>query len=225
MFCHQWARHFLTILKPRNGPKDEQNRLTEAYRQMVRTISNQLKDIGGLSIYYRATAPGHPNCAMRASPYRNGKVAETFEDDVAGRLMRPVGLTDTERELRQKWDWDLFSVHNDVWKRATLRLERERVLTMAKPVHGPRRKKMSRWHYLDIWSQALQRPDAHYEPGEDCLNCTLTSPVSIWLRADMAVPILGCSPAIFDQWTFHLHHQLQLEMEKDSNASRNVESA
>jgi hypothetical protein len=192
---------------------------------MVRTISNQLKDIGGLSIYYRATAPGHPNCAMRTSPYRNGKVAETFEDDVVGRLMRPV-KTDAERELRQRWDWDLFSVHNDVWKRATLRLERERVLTMAKPVHGPRRKRMSRWHYLDIWSQALQRPDAHYEPGEDCLNCALSSILSCCMIIDIVLSILlGCSPAIFDQWTLHLHHQLQLEMEKDSNASRDVESA
>ncbi|RXW21805.1 hypothetical protein EST38_g4030 [Candolleomyces aberdarensis] len=91
-----WSRQYLTILKPRNRPTDEQNRLTEAYRQMVRTISNQLKDVGGLSIYYRATAPGHPNCAMRSSPYRNGKVAETFEDDVVGRLMRPV-KTDAEQ--------------------------------------------------------------------------------------------------------------------------------
>ena len=24
---------------------------------------------------------------------------------------------------------------------------------------------------MDVWDQALQRPDAHTEPGTDCLHC------------------------------------------------------
>ena len=29
----------------------------------------------------------------------------------------------------------------------------------------------ARWVYVDLWDQALQRPDAHSDPDVDCLHC------------------------------------------------------
>ncbi|KAF6758225.1 hypothetical protein DFP72DRAFT_189008 [Ephemerocybe angulata] len=196
-----WSREFFTLLKPRNRPVDEQGRLTEAYRQMVRIVGKALQDIPQLSVYYRATTPGHPNCAARSSPYLNSKTAEAYERDVVGRLTKAVSSSD--REVKLKWDWDLFAVHNDVWRRATSRFDSERE-TWEKDVKngmlhpGPKKGK-AKWRYLEVWNQTLQRPDAHYSPPTDCLN---------W-----------CSPAIFDQWTTHLNHILQLEGPKPGTSA------
>ncbi|KAJ3550756.1 hypothetical protein NMY22_g251 [Coprinellus aureogranulatus] len=190
-----WSRESLTLLKPRGRPVDEQNRITEAYRQMVRAISAQLSDIGRLSIFYRSTTPGHPNCGSRMVPYQNGRIAERYEDNVVWRLSK-TAKTPAEKEKRLRKDWDLFSVHNDVWRAAILRLEQERLAWLVSP-HVPeikRRKGKAKWIYLDVWNEALQRPDAHFSPPGDCVQ---------W-----------CPPAIFDQWTMHLHHHLQQELEK-----------
>ncbi|KAG2020985.1 hypothetical protein CC2G_006264 [Coprinopsis cinerea AmutBmut pab1-1] len=183
-----WSREHLTLLKPRANPLAEQNYLTEAYRQMLRTVSESLKPISNLSIYYRATTPGHPRCHTRTSPYKSAKLAETMEKNVVGRLLQGV-LDEGERQKRRKWDWDLFVVHNDLWRRAIVRLEQERKQMEEKPY--PFTKYYAKWRYLDVWSQALQRPDAHYDPTQDCLS---------W-----------CSPVLFDQWTRHLQHVLNLE--------------
>ncbi|KIJ89606.1 hypothetical protein K443DRAFT_15949 [Laccaria amethystina LaAM-08-1] len=47
---------------------------------------------------------------------------------------------------------------------------------------------------MDVWDQALQRPDAHTEPGTDCLHWNL--------------------PGIFEQWTDQIYHILFLERER-----------
>jgi hypothetical protein len=36
------------------------------------------------------------------------------------------------------------------------------------------RKFGARWVYVDLWDQALQRPDAHSDPAVDCLHCKLS---------------------------------------------------
>ncbi|TFK25740.1 hypothetical protein FA15DRAFT_327405 [Coprinopsis marcescibilis] len=183
-----WSRHQLTLLKARNNPADEQAYLTEAYRQMVRVVSEQLKVNPRVFIYYRATTPGHPKCYIHSSPYKTPGAAQALEKNVVSRLLQGVA-TEAERQQKRKWDWDLFPVHNEVWRRAIIRLEHERKMLFAKPF--PLQRLYAKWHYLDIWSQALQRPDAHYDPSQDCLR---------W-----------CSPVLFDQWTRHLHHILQMK--------------
>lgn len=189
-----WSRLELSLLKSRDNPSVEQNYLTEAYRQMLRVMSEQLKPMSRLSIVYRATAPGHPKCYTRTAPYKSARMAETMEKNVISRLLQGVS-TEEEREQKRKQDWDLFSVHNDLWRRAIVRLEQERKQALARPY--PYTKVYSKWYYLDIWHQALQRPDAHRDPLADCLSY--------------------CSPALFDQWTRHLHHALQLEMDSSSS--------
>lgn len=167
-----WSRELMTLLKPRGRPIDEQHRITEAYRQMVRTISSQLTDIGQLTIFYRSTTPAHPTCGARATPYQDGKLAELYEDNVVWKLSKSA-KSQAEKELRLRKDWDLFGVHNDVWRGAIVRLEQERVAWLASPniPEIKRRKGKAKWIYLDVWNQALQRPDAHYGPPGDCVNC------------------------------------------------------
>lgn len=167
-----WSREFMTLLKHRGQSIDEQHRITEAYRQMVRTISGQLSDIGRLSIFYRSTTPGHPNCASRTAPYQNGVLAERYEDGIVWKLSK-TAKTPAEREYRLRKDWDLFSVHNDVWRGAIVRLEQERVAWLASPhvLEMKKRKGKAKWNYVDVWNEALQRPDAHYNPARDCVQC------------------------------------------------------
>ena len=62
--------------------------------------------------------------------------------------------------FRKRWDRDLFAVHNVLWEREIAKMEGEK--------RGRRRE---RWLFMDVWDQALQRPDAHTEPGTDCLHC------------------------------------------------------
>ncbi|KAH6919213.1 hypothetical protein BKA70DRAFT_1249545 [Coprinopsis sp. MPI-PUGE-AT-0042] len=175
-----------------------QNYLTEAYRQMLRVMSEQLKPVSRLSIVYRATAPGHPKCYTRTAPYKSGRMAETMEKNVISRLLQAV-TTEEEREEKRKQDWDLFSVHNDLWRRAIVRLEQERKQALARPY--PYTKIYAKWYYLDVWNQALQRPDAHRDPLADCLSY--------------------CSPALFNQWTRHLHHALQHEIDSVTKTAKN----
>lgn len=195
-----WNREIMTLLKPRNRAKDEQTRLTEAYRQMVRTVGNQLQDIPQLAVFYRATTPGHPNCGARSAPFVDFKAADAYERNVIWHLTK--GLSYKAKQERLLWDWDLFAVHNDVWRRATARLDGEREVWMKQVeegrIHpGPKKGKAS-WRYLEVWNQTLQRPDAHYSPPEDCVN---------W-----------CSPAIFNQWSIHLNHILHVDAERKGHS-------
>ncbi|TEB34056.1 hypothetical protein FA13DRAFT_1828178 [Coprinellus micaceus] len=50
-----------------------------------------------------------------------------------------------------------------------------------------------KWHYVDFYEMALQRPDAHNVPGRDCLH---------W-----------CLPVVYNEWTRHIYHLLWTEME------------
>jgi hypothetical protein len=127
---------------------------------------SRISPIEQLSIYYRATSPGHPVCELHSTPYPDITVASLSEQDVPGRLANMKDIhTDDERRQVSRWDWDLFTTHNEVWKRAVGRTMRYRRQSG----------KGARAFHLDLWDQALQRPDAHsmtkVPMGVDCLHC------------------------------------------------------
>ncbi|RDB27159.1 hypothetical protein Hypma_004567 [Hypsizygus marmoreus] len=173
-----WSRHELAMLPARNSDKEEQARVKESYIQMINIITRRLSPIPRLSVYYRSTAPAHPSCENHSKPYNNSIVAREAETHIVPRLKAAVSTAMLERQ-RSRWDWDLFAVHNELWRTKVRRLMRER--------RGPG----ARWFYLDLWDVNLQRPDAHSEPGIDCLH---------W-----------CLPSVLNEWTAHLNHNLFLD--------------
>ena len=58
----------------------------------------------------------------------------------------------------------MFAVHNALWEQEIAKME-----------EGEKKRRGggggARWLFMDVWDQALQRPDAHTEPGTDCLHC------------------------------------------------------
>lgn len=77
----------------------------------------------------------------------------------------------------------------------------------------------ARWHYMDIWDMALQRPDAHtqnlVDPAHenyDCLHCTL--PSSSFLACNKT-KYVGCVPGVVEQWLQLLYHTVTWD--KDGN--------
>jgi hypothetical protein len=133
----------------------------------VSRVMSRLSRIGHLSIYYRSTAASHPVCENTPTPYPNASFAVTAEQDIPGRLTSMAGvLTDSDRTGILRWDWDLFPVHNDIWRRAIRLMMRANVQRVGKG---------QRAFYLDVWNQTLQRPDAHTMTpnpiGVDCLHC------------------------------------------------------
>ena len=69
---------------------------------------------------------------------------------------------------------------------------------------------------MDVWDQALQRPDAHTEPGTDCLHCEFLFFMCIcaWLGLMDDFWGIGNLPGIFEQWTHQIYHVLFLEQER-----------
>lgn len=188
------------MLPSRDSVAQEQARVKEAYRQMVTRISDRLSPISQLSLYYRSTSPGHPSCERSSEPYPSASIARLREQQVAQRLMNEVD-SPNEKGDRSKWDWDLFPAHNGIWRRAVAKMMNNR-----DSENGVGAKSF----YLDVWDLSLQRPDAHNEPGGDCLHCMFLYIHRYVLVAD-SWPLSGCMPAVLNQWTYTLHHLLFLE--------------
>lgn len=150
----------------------------------MKLITSRLSPVARLSVYYRSTSPGHPACERSAKPYTNGPSAEHSERNVVGRLQslveeaaaaqpadeKAIDVPDLKKQ-RRRWDWDLFPVHNQIWKWTIRKLNRERAWRESQVANGQMEIPGAKWFYMDLWSQALQRPDAHSEPGVDCLHC------------------------------------------------------
>ncbi|KAG5653471.1 hypothetical protein H0H81_000240 [Sphagnurus paluster] len=161
-----WSRHELAMLPPRATDKEEQARVKESYKQMMKLIIGRIGSIERLTIFYRSTAPGHPACEKSANPYENSAIAREAEKNIVPRLHALVDTDDLKRQ-RSRWDWDLFEVHNELWRRMVDSLMRNREWRKSRAV----RALGAKWYYLDLWDVNLQRPDAHSEPGVDCLHC------------------------------------------------------
>jgi len=180
-----WSRHELAMLPARSSDKEEQARVKETYKQMMKLIIGRISPINRLSVFYRSTAPGHPACEKSVKPYSNSLVAREAEKHITPRLKAQV--EGEVKQQRARWDWDLFEVHNHMWRWAVAGLMRERAWRESRAA----RSLGAKWFYLDLWDVDLQRPDAHSEPGVDCLH---------W-----------CLPSVLNEWTLHLHHNIFLQ--------------
>ncbi|KAJ3758080.1 hypothetical protein EV360DRAFT_44724 [Lentinula raphanica] len=177
-----WSRHELAMLRAPTD-KQEQALLEDTYPRMVRfhrLFTSRLSPIERTSIYYRSTSPGHPKCEEHTLPYKDMADARLQEQNLVQRLKDTVSSAD-EKKQRSRWDWDLFKAHNELWNR-TIHVMNER---------RPAGAKGAKWHYFDVWDVSMQRPDAHLEPGKDCLH---------W-----------CLPTIFDDWTRMFYHRVKLD--------------
>ncbi|KAG6853554.1 hypothetical protein C0991_003346 [Blastosporella zonata] len=182
-----WSRHELAMLPPRASDKEEQVKVKETYKGMMKMIIARLSPIDRLAIFYRSTAPGHPACENSANPYADDIAAREAEknSNITPRLKAQV--EGEVKQQRARWDWDLFDVHNELWRRAIGGLMRDRAWRRSRT--GMMRG--AKWYYLDLWDVNLQRPDAHSEPGIDCLH---------W-----------CLPSVLNEWTLHLYHNVFLQ--------------
>jgi hypothetical protein len=210
----QWSRHELSMLPDGESDEEEQSRVVATYEQMVRLLApslppylhcsqinlimSRLSPIPQLSVIYRATSPGHPNCNLLTVPYGSLQAAQLGERNLVERLISTMP-DEQWRTFRKRWDWDLFAVHNALW---------EREIASRKEGRGGGGVK---WIFMDVWDQALQRPDAHTEPGTDCLHCEFFSFfLDVWTD-DCGT---GNLPGIFEQWTDQIYHILFLERER-----------
>ncbi|TRM60008.1 hypothetical protein BD626DRAFT_506161 [Schizophyllum amplum] len=155
-----WSRGVLYII-PQSTMAEEHARLSDAYRKMARIHIERLR-------------------ARLTTPYRDGAQAETLEAGASVRLMQ-TAKNNEDRKTFARWDWDQFAPHNDIFREEIARENARQSAPRGRP---------PRWHYLDVYDIALQRPDAHWEPGKDCLH---------W-----------CTPVVVDEWTRQLLHQLAL---------------
>ncbi|KAJ3711546.1 hypothetical protein F5878DRAFT_247604 [Lentinula raphanica] len=174
-----WSRHELAMLRAPTD-KQEQALLEDTYPRMIDLVTSRLSPIERTSIYYRSTSPGHPKCEEHTLPYKDMADARLQEQNLVQRLKDTVSSAD-EKKQRSRWDWDLFKAHNELWNR-TIHVMNER---------RPAGAKGAKWHYFDVWDVSMQRPDAHLEPGKDCLH---------W-----------CLPTIFDDWTRMFYHRVKLD--------------
>lgn len=144
----------------------------------MKIVIGRISPIQRLSVYYRSTAPGHPACEERSTPYNNTLTARAAEKHIVPRLKAQVPSAEVKQQ-RARWDWDLFEVHNELWRWTVGRLAREREWMKLKV--GV--ELGAKWYYLDLWDLNLQRADAHSEPGQDCLHC-------MWIKNDL--PLSRC---------------------------------
>ncbi|KAE9409504.1 hypothetical protein BT96DRAFT_848115 [Gymnopus androsaceus JB14] len=174
-----WSRAELPMLR---APKEVEEKalLTDAYSRMIDLVTTRLSPLERTSIYYRSTAPGHPNCEDHSAPYKDMDDARFKEQDLVHRLQEQVDGFGAKLG-RSRWDWDEFKHHNEMWNRTIHSVMEKR----------PAESKGAKWYYFDIWDLSLQRPEAHLEPGKDCLH---------W-----------CLPTIYDDWTKLFYHRVQLE--------------
>ncbi|KAF9029679.1 hypothetical protein BDP27DRAFT_1264081 [Rhodocollybia butyracea] len=174
-----WSRHELGMLRaPTNA--EEQVLLEAVYPQMIDLVTSRLSPIERTSIYYRSTSPGHPTCKDHFMPYTDMAHARLQEKGLVHRLQETVVSSDDKKQ-RSRWDWDMFKPHNEMWNQTIDSMTEKR---------SPESKN-AKWYYFDIWDLSMQRPDAHLNPGQDCLH---------W-----------CLPAVFDDWTKLFVHRVNLE--------------
>ncbi|EAU89966.1 hypothetical protein CC1G_05882 [Coprinopsis cinerea okayama7 len=192
-----WSRGTLHMLPQNLGVAEEQRLLTEVYKDMMRILVEKLSVFRQFKIIYRSTSPAHPNCRKKKFPYPNYEAARNAEATYVENVKQWAqddGEAAGPAWVRLRWDWDMFNVHNGLWKTEVARLQEERKMKTKTTLEmgvdpedldgaglGPK------WLYVDFWEMALQRPDAH----SDCLH---------W-----------CLPAMYSEWTRHLYHLLYLE--------------
>jgi len=110
-----------------------------------------------------------------------------------------MGTNPGDKKARIRWDWDLFEVHNGIWRRKIEGMGTQGgTYDISEGMEAEQGQLTgAKWYYFDIWDMSLQRPDAHEQPGKDCLH---------W-----------CLPSVFDEWTKLFHHRVRLEESKNES--------
>lgn len=153
-----------------------------------------------LTIMYRATNAAHPQCTQKTKAYENYRAALQGESDFIDQVTE-MAADPVDRKVRLRWDWDRFDIHNDLWRQAISKLQRERKELKEKGVAEA--DLPPKWLFVDFWSMTLQRPDAH----SDCLHCEC----KFYLIYLYLTRMTGCLPAIYNEWSRHILHILHLE--------------
>lgn len=93
------------------------------------------------SVFWRATAPGHPHCELSTKAEKRTDFRSTTDPNF------------------MRYNWDLFEQLNSRWKNR-----------LGGGPGGPGRDVATGMQYLDIWPMSVQRPDSHLLPPNDCLH-------------------------------------------------------
>lgn len=88
-----------------------------------------------------------------------------------------MGTNPGDKKARIRWDWDLFEVHNGIWRRKIEGMGTQGgTYDISEGMEAEQGQLTgAKWYYFDIWDMSLQRPDAHEQPGKDCLHCEFPS--------------------------------------------------
>ncbi|KAH6889080.1 hypothetical protein BKA70DRAFT_1330411 [Coprinopsis sp. MPI-PUGE-AT-0042] len=180
-----WSRGTLSMLPELGSAFAEHRVLFQVYKDMIEIVIRNLSPMRRLTILYRATNAAHPHCTQKTKPYDGYHAALQGEADFIDQIT-DMAANPVDRKVRLRWDWDRFDVHNDLWRQAIPRLQRERE-EMKRKGEVAEAELPPKWLFVDFWPMSLQRPDAH----SDCLH---------W-----------CLPAIYNEWSRHILHILHLE--------------
>lgn len=133
-------------------------------RGQIELLLRKIDDVPSTkqSVFWRATAPGHPHCELSS-------LAENRTD-----------FRSTTDPSFRRYNWDLFDQLNSRWKK---RLGGEPGGLGKDPTTGMR--------YFDIWPMSVQRPDAHLMPPNDCLHWCygVGGVVEEWQKVGPRVPV------------------------------------
>lgn len=139
----------------------EENSLL-GYERMVSFITDRFRHLRpSIQVYWRSVAPGHVQCEqyIEAEPERTNELS-------------------TKEPTATSYNWNLLIKMNEIVQ-SYLRYD---------PGRPSRRSSSSFFsspsttEYIDIWNTSIQRPDAHLNPGGDCLHFCPIGVTSDWLQ-------------------------------------------
>ncbi|KAF9446706.1 hypothetical protein P691DRAFT_732731 [Macrolepiota fuliginosa MF-IS2] len=215
-----WSRGAWYMLPNTGDVPEQQSRVTMAFKKMIELITSRLDPTPQLSIYYRATAPGHPACpsstfyntflvnsTIVSPPSDNKTESKRFID-------KPTFYTDPHpnvsiarlamSDIRQGLEASTIDSQQKVvrsrwdWDRLEVHNAewKQAIDDLIAGQKTPERRdnsKRAKWYYMDIWDMALQRPDAHTQ--------NLVDP-----KHENYDCLHWCVPGVVEQWTEYLNH-------------------
>ncbi|KXN81230.1 hypothetical protein AN958_05691 [Leucoagaricus sp. SymC.cos] len=213
-----WSRGTWYMLPNTGGVPEQQLRVTIAFRRMIDLVMSKLDPIPKLSIFYRATAPGHPGCSSSAfyQKFRvNSTIAAQVDGDTKSRLFvdaetfytSPYSDGSTAKiamsNIREALELSTLDQQQKLvrsrwdWDRFEAHNAewKQAIASREQLTNGVSSSDRATWFYMDIWNMALQRPDAHtqnlVDPSHENYDC-----------------LHWCVPAVVEEWTKYLNHLL-----------------
>lgn len=133
--------------------------ILRAWRRMLVRINTKIRDFSEAehAVFWRSTAPGHPHCELSLSGAENR-----------------TDFRSTHDPSYKRYNWETFEIFNRE-VRDFVRYDEHASL----PARHPPGKRIQ---YLDIWPLAVQRPDAHLLPPNDCLHFCYQGVMEEWTK-------------------------------------------